>query len=203
MSINSSPTRRCLLGFAAAGLSGALGWKANAAPRDDLALAQLARRELDRVGGQAEHHDRVGIVDFARSSNAARMHIVNLEAGDVTSLLVAHGRGSDPEHSGWVKRFSNLEGSNASSEGAYLTGPYYIGRHGRSMRLRGLDTSNCLAEARAIVVHAATYVDDAIARRTGVIGRSQGCFAVSPAHLDEVLASLGPGRLLLAGKYAL
>jgi hypothetical protein len=36
--------------------------------------------------------------------------------------------------------------------------------------------------------------------RCGMLGRSEGCFAVSHASLDEVLTRLGPGRLIYAGK---
>jgi hypothetical protein len=33
----------------------------------------------------------------------------------------------------------------------------------------------------------------------GMLGRSEGCFAISESHLPTVLDRLGPGRLLLAG----
>jgi hypothetical protein len=115
-------------------------------------------------------------------------------------LLVAHGRGSDPDNTGWVQRFSNRPGSNASSNGSFLTGDTYIGKHGRSRRLIGLDPENDEAEPRAIVIHAASYVSRAMAREQGRVGRSQGCFAVAADDLDQVLARLGAGRLLFADK---
>jgi hypothetical protein len=34
----------------------------------------------------------------------------------------------------------------------------------------------------------------------GLLGRSEGCLAVSNSSLDVVLARLGPGRLIYAGK---
>jgi hypothetical protein len=64
----------------------------------------------------------------------------------------------------------------------------------------GLDPENCNAESRAIVVHAAWYVTPEIAARTGMLGRSEGCFAVSNASLNQVIDRLGPGRLLYAAK---
>src|SRR5262249_51229465 len=97
--------------------------------------------------------------------------------------------------------FSNAFGSNCSSQGAYVTGAYYAGKHGRSMKLHGLDPSNNNAEGRAIVVHAAPYVGPDIARARGVLGRSEGCFAVARSDLNEVLPRLGPGRLRVAGKF--
>ncbi len=145
--------------------------------------------------------DLVGVADFSAASSAARFHIVDLAGGEVSSFLVAHGRGSDPKHSGWVERFSNEAGSSASSDGVYLTASEYEGKHGRSMRLKGLDPTNCNAEARAVVVHGAWYVGPQMLREHGKLGRSEGCLAFSEADLPRVLERLGPGRLITAGKF--
>lgn len=146
------------------------------------------------------HFDRIGIVDFTRPSSAPRLFIVDIASGATQSHLVAHGRGSDLAHSGWAVRFSNEPGSLASSSGAYATGAEYVGKHGRSMRVSGLDPENGNAESRAIVVHAAAYVGPQIAARAGKLGRSEGCFAVSDASLADVLDRLGAGRLLYAAR---
>lgn len=145
--------------------------------------------------------DLVGVADFSAASSAARFHIVDLAGGEVSSFLVAHGRGSDPKHSGWVERFSNEAGSSASSDGVYLTASEYEGKHGRSMRLKGLDPTNCNAEVRAVVVHGAWYVGPQMLREHGKLGRSEGCLAFSEADLPRVLERLGPGRLITAGKF--
>jgi hypothetical protein len=68
------------------------------------------------------------------------------------------------------------------------------------MRLEGLDASNSNAAVRAIVVHGAWYVSEGLARDHGVLGRSEGCLAVAQSNLSEVLAILGPGRLIYADK---
>jgi hypothetical protein len=68
------------------------------------------------------------------------------------------------------------------------------------MRLEGLDATNSNALARAIVVHAAWYVNDTVAGYSGILGRSEGCFAVADSSLPEILARLGPGRLIYADK---
>jgi L,D-transpeptidase catalytic domain len=146
------------------------------------------------------HVDRIGVVHFSLPSSAARLFIVDVSSGATKSHLVAHGRGSDPAHTGWTRLFSNVPGSYASSAGAFLTGSEYAGHHGRSMHLAGLDPENSNAESRAIVVHAAWYVTPNIAARTGMLGRSQGCFAVSAASLDNVLNQLGSGRMLYAAR---
>jgi hypothetical protein len=126
--------------------------------------------------------------------------MVNLADGGVRSYLVAHGRGSDPAHTGWLQRFSNEPHSNATSAGAYRTGAQYAGAHGHSMRLEGLDPTNSNALSRAIVVHGAWYVNDRVIGESGMLGRSLGCFAVADSSLPEITARLGPGRLIYAGK---
>src|SRR3954452_2765159 len=50
--------------------------------------------------------DSIGIADFSKPSSEPRFHVVDLQNGSVESHLVAHGRGSDPDHSGFVERFS-------------------------------------------------------------------------------------------------
>ncbi|HWU73585.1 MAG TPA: murein L,D-transpeptidase catalytic domain family protein [Sphingomonas sp.] len=162
----------------------------------------IAGAELRRRAGQITQTDIVAIADFSTPSSAERFHLVNMASGTVDSFLVAHGRGSDPAHSGWLRRFSNDPGSYCTSEGAYRTAGYYNGKHGRSMRLAGLDDTNNNAEARAIVIHSAKYVSAEIARGGGVLGRSEGCFAVSESDLASVLARMGPGRLLIAGRFS-
>jgi hypothetical protein len=191
-------TRRALLGAAVALVAA----PAVAARRS---LADVTREGLERHGGAIRHRDVLGIADFAAPSKAPRFFLVDVAAGRATAHLVSHGRGSDPKHSGWVERFSNEPGSAASSPGGYLTGAHYTGKHGASQRLIGLDPENSNAEPRAIVIHGAWYVSDAMARQHGKIGRSEGCFAFDEGNgsLDEVLARLGPGRLLYAGRFGL
>jgi hypothetical protein len=163
----------------------------------------LLRRALDaleRHRGTLERRDLIGIADFSQHSRAPRFHLLNLGDGSATSHLVAHGRGSDPAHTGWLERFSNAPGSHATSAGAYRTESIYVGEHGRSMRLEGLDPTNDNAASRAIVVHGAWYVSEDIVQHFGVLGRSEGCLAVANSSLDEVLTRLGPGGLIFADK---
>jgi hypothetical protein len=141
----------------------------------------------------------MGIADFSLPSWQPRLHLLQLANGAMTTHLVAHGRGSDPAHTGWLERFSNEPRSNASSAGAYRTGSFYVGGHGHSIHLDGLDSTNSNAAARAIVVHGAWYVRQEIIGRSGMLGRSQGCLAVANSSLDEIMTKLGPGRMIYAG----
>lgn len=164
-------------------------------------LLPQARAAMDRHAANIAHRDIIGLVDFSAPSRAARFYLLDTAAGQVISThLVAHGRGSDPANSGWVERLSNRPGSNASCQGAFLTGREYYGEHGRSRRLIGLDPENDMAESRAIVIHSADYVSSRMASSQGRVGRSQGCFAVARAEIDDVIELLGPGRLLYAVK---
>lgn len=163
-------------------------------------ILAIARRELARMGNRVWLRDTVGIADFSRPSHEPRFFLVDMLQGRIKPFLVSHGRGSDPEHDGWLKNFSNVPESNATSRGAYLTHTWYQGRHGTSMRLSGLDMDNDNAESRAIVVHAAAYANPNMIEKFGRLGRSEGCFALPEDNLMEVLAKLGPGRLLFADR---
>jgi hypothetical protein len=67
------------------------------------------------------------------------------------------------------------------------------------MRLRGLDAGvNDQAEARAIVVHGASYVDAGVVRKLGRLGRSWGCPAVRLAIAHELIDRIKDGSVLFA-----
>jgi len=165
-------------------------------------LFQKAKAALDSHRYQARARDVMGIVDFSKASSEARFHLVDLMNGTVESHLVAHGRGSDPDHSGFVERFSNAFGSYATSNGAYTTGDYYDGKYGLSMKVQGLDWSNSNAEARAIVIHNAWYAEPEMIAQHGKLGRSEGCFAFSRASQWDVMRRLAGGRMIYADKIA-
>lgn len=193
-------SRRHFLQASAATVSlAALARPALAASGDNAILA-AAKAGLERAGARVPLRDLVGVADFSQPSRLPRLHLVDLARGRVDSRLVAHGRGSDPAHTGWLSTFSNAPRSEATSEGSYVTGDYYVGHHGRSMRLDGIEPTNSNALSRGIVFHSAWYVGPDMVRSHGMLGRSEGCFAVSESDLSEVLSRLGPGRLLIATK---
>lgn len=163
-------------------------------------VVAIARRESQRAGPLLLQRDVVAVADFARPSALPRLHFVNLEAGTLRSFLVAHGRGSDPEHDGWLKNFSNTVNSEATSRGAYLVGEGYEGKYGTSLRLQGLDPDNSNAADRAIVMHPAWYAAPDMLAKWGKLGRSEGCFAMDPACFPVALAALTAGRLLFADR---
>ena len=164
---------------------------------------KLFRGALDALAKHSAsipNRERIAVVDFASSSSDMRLHFLDVVSGEMSRLLVAHGSGSDPRHTGFLQKFSNEFNSNASSEGAFLTSNYYVGKHGRSQRLIGLDPTNNNALDRAIVVHGAWYANADMIQTHGKLGRSQGCFAVGDSELDWVFGYLGEGSLIYAAK---
>ena len=172
----------------------------SAPPGIDSQLFARAKAALD--SHQIAARDYIGIVDFTKASNEQRFHVVDLRSGLADSFRVAHGRGSDPDHSGFVERFSNDFGSHATSNGTYTTADYYQGKYGLSMKVRGLDWSNSNAEPRAIVIHNAWYAEPEMIGIHGKLGRSEGCFAFSRADQWSVMRKLAGGRMIYADKLA-
>lgn len=199
--------RRMLTGTLTAGAGLALPTRvfaqASALSPRERAVLDVAKREVERAGDALWRKDIAGIADFGVHSAQPRFHFANLETGTVRSFLVSHGMGSDPEHDGWLNRFSNVPGSNATSEGAYVTYEWYKGKYGTSIRLGGIDPTNSNALERYIVMHAAEYARAEHVAKWGKLGRSNGCFAMSPEDFKEALWHLSGGRLLYAEKLGL
>ena len=135
------------------------------------------------------------IIDFNRSANEKRLWVIDLENKKVLfHTLTAHGRNSGEER---AQFFSNTRNSNQSSLGFYITGNTYIGKHGISLKLHGIEPGiNDNAEARAIVMHGAEYVSESHIRKYGRLGRSFGCPAV-PVELHQELINALANRTCL------
>jgi hypothetical protein len=169
-------------------------------PEQHRRILGVARDQVARAGSVLWRKDMVGIADFALPSALPRLHFADLEKGTVRSFLVAHGKGSDPEHDGFLKLFSNDVGSNATSRGAFITYEWYKGKYGTSIRLGGIDPDNTHALDRAIVLHPAWYANPEMLEKWGKLGRSDGCFAMAEADFNEALWHLSGGRLLYADR---
>jgi dipeptidyl aminopeptidase/acylaminoacyl peptidase len=166
-------------------------------------LLQEALASLDKHSRRVARRDRIALADFSLHSSEQRFHLVDVAGGRIEqSWLVAHGKGSDPGHTGQLQRFSNQYGSNATSRGAYCTANPYYGKYGRSQRLIGLDPDNDAALERAIVLHGADYVNPGLIASHGRIGRSYGCFSVELDQIGVVMDRLGEGTLIYAGQIA-
>jgi hypothetical protein len=138
----------------------------------------------------------ISVLDYGLSSREKRFHVINMATGQVLSLRMAHGKGSDPNHDGVATSFGNAPGSNKSSLGFVRTAETYSGKHGRSLRLDGLSPENSNMRARAVVIHGAGYVQD----KPVIQGRSEGCPAVPMHQKDKLIDLIKGGSLLFAGR---
>jgi hypothetical protein len=194
-------------------LTGNIAFAGNGPAADMQALAgQLARtapdldiRVLTRaisamqcaINHGAAPASRLAVIDFALPSSQPRLWLFDLESRTlVLQELVAHGQGSGDNY---AKSFSNIEGSHQSSLGLFRTSESYMGQHGYSLRMDGLESGiNDKARARALVIHAADYVADSWIETHGRIGRSQGCPAVRPEVAQLVIDNLKGGQFLFS-----
>lgn len=137
------------------------------------------------------------LVDYSKPSNEKRLWVFDLKRDKLLYKdFVAHGSGSGAR---FATHFSNKPGSHESSYGVYLTEQPYIGSHGLSLRLKGLEKGiNDKAESRAIVIHSAWYANAQFAKKYGRIGRSWGCFAVNPKLIKPLIQTIKNGSLLVA-----
>ena len=172
---------------------------AAAAPAANPEVLSLATRAADcaRRQGLLEGFHRLAVIDYSLPSTTPRLWVFDVDRGRLLfQELVAHGRNTGEQ---LAARFSNVEGSRMSSLGLFQTADTYYGQNGYSLRLRGLDAGfNDNALSRAIVMHGAPYVSEAIAERLGRLGRSWGCPAVRQEVARMMIDTLKGGALLFA-----
>ncbi len=130
--------------------------------------------------------DILTLVDFSLSSNTKRLWVIDLSTNKILyNSLVAHGRNTGNE---FAKNFSNRAESYQSSLGFYATGEIYTGKHGKSLRLDGLEKGvNDNARSRAVVMHGADYVSESFIKNNSRLGRSLGCPALPRELTSEII----------------
>ena len=149
-----------------------------------------------RAAGRAQRQ-RLMVIDYSRPSTQERLWVFDLEHDTLLfKELVAHGKNTGANR---ATHFSNRPGSLQTSLGVFVTADIYRGEHGKSLRLDGLEAGfNDKARARAIVIHAADYVDKASADKQGRLGRSWGCPALRPAVASTIIDAVAGGAVLFA-----
>lgn len=157
----------------------------------DLNIAELAEKAY--IKARSEGWDSKGIVtivDFTLPSTAKRLWVIDeIHHRVLLNTYVTHGSGSGGLY---ASEFSNKPNSLMSSIGVYETLYPYYGKHGKSMKIRGLEYTNSNAERRNIVIHSAYYIGD------GKTGRSWGCFAVREQDISKVLELTSGNTMLFA-----
>ncbi len=171
---------------------------AKAAPTLDREVLRHALAAMQcAVNNGSAPADRLAVIDFSLPSTERRLWIFDLKRQTLLLReLVAHGQGSGDN---FATRFSNREGSHQSSIGLFRTSETYVGQHGYSLRMDGLEPGiNDRARERAIVIHPAEYVHPTWIRRHGRLGRSHGCPAVRPEVARMVVDSLKGGQFMFS-----
>jgi hypothetical protein len=151
-------------------------------------LLEYGLRGYEKLVGDGIIEDGVPFtfIDFTLPSSEKRMWILDMKDRTVKYYeYVSHGK-----NTGYIvpERFSNKKSSYMSSLGFYITGEVYRGSNGKSLKLDGIEPGfNDNARERAIVIHGSSYVGENYLQRTGKLGRSLGCPALSHEIVDEVI----------------
>lgn len=157
----------------------------------------LSAMQCAQAHGTGSDARRLAVIDYSRSSLTPRLWVFDLAQRKLLyKELVAHGQGSGGD---LPNRFSNEDGTHASSLGLFYTRDTYQGKNGYSLRMDGLDTGfNDAAMSRAIVMHGAPYVDAGTGRKMGRLGRSWGCPAVRAAMAKPIIDVMKDGQFVFS-----
>jgi hypothetical protein len=139
--------------------------------------------------GKLGNPDILTIIDYSQPSNLRRLWVIDLKHETILyNSLVAHGK-----NSGEIlpTRFSNMPHSNMSSQGFFITGEPYMGKHGYSLRIDGAEPGiNDKARQRSIVIHSADYVSLEFIKKFGRLGRSFGCPALPSSKNQPIIDTI-------------
>lgn len=155
----------------------------------------IAGFEKMQNAGKFSGQHLLSIIDFTKPSSKKRLFVIDLLNGKILfNTYVAHGQNSGTLY---AEKFSNKPSSFQSSLGFYETNETYIGKHGYSLHLNGLEKGiNDKVNERAIVVHGAAYVSEEMIHSQGYIGRSWGCPAIPEKLSRSIIDKIKDGTCL-------
>ena len=177
------------------GLYTSLSVEAQGLRYEVFAKAMTGYLNLEKEGKLNAGKQVLTVVDFDMPSTKKRLWVLDLAQKQVLfNTLVAHGHNSGENK---ATNFSNTNESNMSSLGFYVTEGEYQGKHGRSLRLQGMDEGfNTNAAMRSVVMHGADYVSEAFIKQNGRLGRSLGCPALPMELKDQIIETVEGGSCL-------
>lgn len=155
-----------------------------------------ALSEYKKFKDKCQRHDIIVVINMSAPSYRKRFYVVSMKDKKVVRAHhTSHGsKSSDPNNRAYAKHFSNTNNSHQSSLGAMVTSNTYRGKHGRSLRLNGLEEhKNSIVRQRAIVVHSAHYCTNRFILDAGRAGESWGCPALDPAVCQTVIGEIKEG----------
>lgn len=150
-----------------------------------------------KAKGDVHNSKYLTLIDFAKPSNEKRMWVIDLNSNQVVfNGLVSQGKNSGLKY---ATKFSNKPGTKESSLGVYTTTNLFQGKHGTSLKVRGLESGiNNNANSRTIEFHPAAYATPAFVKKYGRLGRSWGCFAVNPKYSTALFDKIKGGSVVFA-----
>ena len=166
----------------------------------EMVLLGMAGYDWAQRHAQVNNKKYLTLIDFTKPSNEKRLSVIDMNSyKTVLEIAVAHGKNSGLLY---AKHFSNTPRSDQTSLGVYVTQNTFIGEHGLSLHIKGIEQGiNNNASRRAVEIHCAQYVSKQFIAAHGRAGRSWGCFAVSPAICHQLAKMLAGGSVIFA--YAL
>jgi L,D-transpeptidase catalytic domain len=146
---------------------------------------------------QVKNPNILTLIDFTKPSNEKRLWVINLATNKVLmKTYTTHGKNSGLRY---AKSFSNTRKTKKTSLGVYKTMNSYKGKHGVSLRIKGLEKGiNDNAGKRAIVFHPAFYATEHFVKKYHRAGRSWGCFALSPKLSKRFVNAAKDGSIVIA-----
>ena len=137
------------------------------------------------------------VIDYSKPSSEQRLWVFDvIHEKLLFNTHVAHGKNSGgitPNH------FSNQVSSKKTSLGTYVTQDTYMGSHGYSLNLKGLEKGiNDNAYNRRVVVHGAEYVEPGFIKSVGHAGRSWGCLAIAQTLSKSFINLIKDGSVIFA-----
>jgi hypothetical protein len=170
-----------------------------------------ASGDPSRKGGIKIQNQRyITINDLNKNYFDSRMFVLDMDTGKVKTYYSAHGTGGKKgvEESGSnATEFSNVDGSNATPRGFFITGARVNGssdpkqRWKFSMKMHGLQEGvNDKSYARAVIMHSFPDVENDVATSDDTNPKlkieprdfylSKGCTMVGPKVADEIIDTI-------------
>jgi hypothetical protein len=139
-----------------------------------------------------KNRDVITIIDLTKPSTEKRFFVIDLKSKKLLyDCYTAHGKNSGENY---ALAFSDKAGSLMSSQGFFITGETYIGKHGYSLKLDGVENGiNSNAREREIVIHGADYVSGDFIKMHGRLGRSWGCPALPVELAKNIIDKIKDG----------
>lgn len=128
------------------------------------------------------------LVDFSKNSSEPRMYLINSATGEVQSMLVTHGKGSDRQRKGYATEFSNRPGDHTSKLGLFSIGESKKTSKGElALDLDGLEKSNSKVLELGIRIQTCGHMPESL-KPGSRVGTSFGSFCVRPSDFKRSLS---------------